>query len=151
MTRETELSNLYLWRDRLRPFSPGSVPLVGHSLINQRGASESWHRGSVVRDGARALKAHGATDPTGPLSPFQESDPREAWARRRKRTGTRQTPRIRPEDRPACATTPKGRAAMVGLSCARWRASPFDFAAVKTKSQGVSNGAFEIAKSFRKI
>jgi hypothetical protein len=80
MTRERKLSNLYLWRDRLRPFSPGSVPRAGHSLINQRGASESWHRGSVDRDGARALKAHGATAPSGPLSPFQESEPREAWA-----------------------------------------------------------------------
>jgi hypothetical protein len=40
---------------------------------------------------------------------------------------------------------------MVRPPLAFWRASPFDFAAAKTKSQGGSIEAFEIAKSFRKI
>jgi len=78
-----KLSNLYPWRDRYAPKPPATVPQDGHSKVTMGGCVGGCHRGSVDRDGARALKAHGATDPTGPLSPFQESDPREAWARRR--------------------------------------------------------------------
>jgi hypothetical protein len=66
-------------------------------------------------------------------------------------SGNRETPRIRPQDRPACATLPEGHPAMVRPPLAFWRPSPFDFAAVKPKSQGASIGAFDIAKRFRKI
>lgn len=70
-----KLSNLYPWRDRYAPNPPATVPLQGHSKVTM-----GRHIGAVVRDGARALKAHGATDPTVPLPPFQEPDQRSELA-----------------------------------------------------------------------
>ncbi len=66
------------------PFSArASVPeWTANTTMGVRGKMyrQSEARGAVVRDGARALKAHGATDPTGPLYPIQGPDPRSGLA-----------------------------------------------------------------------
>jgi hypothetical protein len=95
-----KLSNLYPQRDRYIPNPPATVPLQGHSKVTIGGCIRA-----VVRDDARALKAHGAMDPTDPLSPFQEPDPRSGHAFHFVALGPdKNSARIRPQDRPACAT-----------------------------------------------